>query len=327
MHGSFVWADLSTFRIDVTERYYSRVMGWQLSNGVAHVGGGATVLIYTMPEKFQAIGMPSFWISYIALDRLTDVIEKARALGGKVELGPTPYEQGKIALIRDPLGAGFTVYEGVAIGDVTVGDGARAGHGLLVSDISQVAQFNEALFGWEFGPSDAGVQRVNLGGQVIFHAHSIADPNVRGKEEYCAVLFHAPAGDFEQNLQAEGGHVLANVTLPKWQATLVTDPDGAAFFVLAGSDSAQGSVQPKAGVPWRAWAWLAMVLILSFSRVIWPWAIFLGAWMLDGFKRKRTYLFEDVSWVDQPLIYWAIMASYAVLLGLVILLSFGGGAV
>ncbi|MEL6689158.1 MAG: VOC family protein [Pseudomonadota bacterium] len=323
MHGTFVWADLSTFRSDVTERFYSRVMGWVFSDGVAHVNGAATAMLYTMPEKFQAIGMPSFWMSYIAVDRVTEAIEAAQALGGKVELGPVAYEQGQIALIRDPLGAGFTVYEGPAIEASTAGPGASMGHALFVSDVSKVAPFYEALFGWSFGPSDAGVQSVTLAGKHLFHAHSIPDPNIRRKEEYWAVLFRAPSGQFAQTLAEEGGNVLASVTLPEGRATLATDPDGAAFFVLGGP----AAKEPAAAVPWRAWAGLIMVLVLSFSQMVWPWAIFLAAWIFDGLRRKRTYLFEDVSRSSQPLTYWAIMGSYGLLFCHVVLLTLSAGAI
>lgn len=320
MHGTFVWADLSTFRNDVTEAFYTRVMGWRFADGVAHAGGAPTGMLYTMPEKFQAIGMPSFWMSYIAVDDVAASVETAAARGGKVELGPVPYEGGQIALIRDPLGAGFTVYEGPAIKGATSAAGARMGHALFVSDGAAVAGFYEALFGWSFRPAEAGVQSVTLNGTHLFHAHTIPDPAIRGKEEYWGVLFHAPTGNYLEALEKEGGSILAQLPLPEGDATLAADPDGAAFFILGGASPAVA----RGPMPWRAWAGLILVLALSFSQMVWPWAIFLAAWLADGLRHRRTYLFEDVSRESQPLTYWSIMGAYGVLLALVLLLSVSG---
>lgn len=230
MHGSFVWADLSTFRQEVAETFYNHVLGWECADGLALAGGAPVAAIYTMPEKFQKIGMPSFWMSYIAVDSAAEAAEAATALGAKVEVGPEPYGDGQIALIRDPLGAGFTVYEGPALAGVSEGPGARVGHALFISDASRITGFYEKLFGWSFGPLTQGISRVTLNDRFLFHCHEIPDRAIRGKEEFWAVLF-AP-GPSPSDVEAQGGKREASVVLPEGVVTFCRDPDGAVFVLL-----------------------------------------------------------------------------------------------
>ncbi|MEM8878817.1 MAG: VOC family protein, partial [Pseudomonadota bacterium] len=121
-HGDFVWCDLSTFDVAGTRDFYGRLFGWSYDRipqpdgspyDVASINDVPQAGVFEMPEKFQKIGLPSFWMSYIQVDDAAAIVDLARQLGGKVEVGPIPYGEGAlVALIRDPLGAGFTVYQG-----------------------------------------------------------------------------------------------------------------------------------------------------------------------------------------------------------------------
>ena len=115
-HGEFIWADLSSYRPDVTRPFYSQIFEWSFDDYAALVSKRPTSGLYQMPQKFIDMGMPSFWMSYIAVDDVEAAVKTAGEMGGKVELGPAPFVGGgEYALIRDPLGAGFTVYNGTAL--------------------------------------------------------------------------------------------------------------------------------------------------------------------------------------------------------------------
>ena len=65
-----------------------------------------------MPEKFQSIRMPSFWMSYIHVQNIEETVRVAKANGAIIEVSPEAAPGGGlVALIRDPAGAGFTCYE------------------------------------------------------------------------------------------------------------------------------------------------------------------------------------------------------------------------
>ena len=152
-HGTFVWADLSTFHLHQTKKFYSQVFNWAYTVSddqycTAHKGTKQISGLYEMPETFQKMNMPSFWMSYIQVDNVETTVAQAKSLNAIIELvEENPI--GKIALIRDPLGAGFTVYEG---NQLNARGQNQADHmvwnELYVSDASQVKPFYEQLFGW-----------------------------------------------------------------------------------------------------------------------------------------------------------------------------------
>jgi len=67
--------------------------------------------MYTMPEKFQKIGMPSFWMSYIQVSNIEDTVRKAEEHGAIIEISPQAAPGGGlIAGVKAPLmiwAAGF----------------------------------------------------------------------------------------------------------------------------------------------------------------------------------------------------------------------------
>ncbi len=236
--GAFTWVDLATFDVAAARRFYNRVFGWTFSADAAGyqqcaAGGQPRAGLYTMPAFFQRINMPSFWMSYIAVPQLDAVVETARTLGGRVELEERG-AFGKVALIRDPSGAGFTCHEDQwtrAPRDATR-PGSWAWTELFVSELALVRRFYETLFGWRI--SELGGHRhaiLNARGETIATIQ-VASNDVKGDKEFWAVYFavrelEAAAravvelgGRIEyRHVNAQGAHVLAR------------DDQGAAFFL------------------------------------------------------------------------------------------------
>lgn len=314
--GDFLWCDLSTFHPAQTRAFYRDLMGWSLpadDYAIASRGGQPVAGIYEMPQKFQKIGMPSFWMSYIAVDNVEATIEIARTHGGKVELGPEPFEGGgSFALIRDPLGAGFTVYQGRALDGALTGRGGRVGHGLFVSDAQAVMPFYTALFGWHFESKTTDLWRIRNGGRDIAHLHQIPDETIRGKEQYWAVFFDTPPNG-AQNVTRLGGTILAQTTLPEGPATIARDPDGGTFFMIDGAqDTAQGS---QIALPrhWRAMAGLGLIALAILTGWGWISALFFAIWTATALRDGMAYLLEPVACRESPLLYWLITGSYGAL--------------
>ena len=116
--NKFVWTDLSTFDLSVARRDYERIFGWSFTGDdqydFALDGQTPVAAIFPMPQKMVEINMPSFWMSYVGADDLEGKVKKAHSYKGVViEVEPTHFdEHSRIALVRDPSGAGFTLYEG-----------------------------------------------------------------------------------------------------------------------------------------------------------------------------------------------------------------------
>ena len=242
-HGDFVWCDLSTFRPGTTKAFYSGLFGWGYSDAsqpdgscyhIAAADAGERAGVFEMPEKFRKIGLPSFWMSYIEVDDVDAAIETAQLLGGKIELGPVPFsEPARLVLIRDPLGAGFTVCEsaGLPARSPAPEPGEMAWNALYVSNASKVIDFYSALFGWQISPvpNQPGTWHARTDqGDVVSEIQQLPEA-VRGKYEFWGVHFavadHSAAKTF---VTGRGGRILYEDR----SSLLAEDPDGAAFFLV-----------------------------------------------------------------------------------------------
>ncbi len=307
----FIWRDLSSFNPATTRRFYTAVLGWSFeeADGYAYASaaGGQVAGLYEMPDKFRKIGMPSFWMSYIAVTDIAAVVETARAHGGRVEIDRSPFGGGHFALIRDPSGAGFTIYNGPPLAGDVQGHGAPCGHDLYVADAALVAGFYKALFGWRFIET-GGAFDIFSGDKRIARCYQVPDAE-RGKEQYWAVNFAVADLDTARAVISEhGGSIIAMTETVDGPTLVAADPDGGTFFLRqAGAKSARGPVK------WYALGGLTLIFAGVLLNLPWLWGVFLGVWTIQAVRDGKTYLFEDVSRAETPTLYWIIVAVFAAL--------------
>ena len=55
---------------------------------------------------------PPHWRAYFTVESTAATITRLQALGGSVLAGPIPIPGGSIAVVRDPQGAEFALFEG-----------------------------------------------------------------------------------------------------------------------------------------------------------------------------------------------------------------------
>jgi len=240
MNNEFIWCDLSAFRPDAATAFYGRVLGWSFDDPAteyryAFCEEAAVAAIFDMPAFFRKINMPSFWMSYIRVEAVDDVVEKASGMGGKVEL-EDGFEGGKIALIRDPLGAGFTIYEGDMQTGANGGGrvGLRVGHTLHVSSHQAVAEFYKSLFSWETSSIGENHWAISTSaGHKVADLQESSDAE-RGGFEYWAIAF--AVDDLEKSrrsIEQNGGSVFSETFHDNRKALSAADMDGAAFTIVA----------------------------------------------------------------------------------------------
>jgi len=162
LHGRFAWYELMTTDPKSAEDFYRSVVGW----GTQTVPGLKTP--YTMwtahdrpvaglmelPAEAKAGGAPPNWMLYVAVTDADATVQKARALGAKVEVAPREIPgEGHFAVLSDPQGAVFAILQ--------PGDPGRYGpetdpapleiswRELATTDREAAADFYAALFGWE----------------------------------------------------------------------------------------------------------------------------------------------------------------------------------
>lgn len=122
--GCLTWNELSTNDVAKATEFYEQVFGWKLEPidtgggppywAIGHDGGAQGRnggMRELAPEQAEA-GVPPHWMPYFAVPSTDDTIAKAGASGGGAMFGPMDLPTGRIAVLRDPQGAVFAVFEG-----------------------------------------------------------------------------------------------------------------------------------------------------------------------------------------------------------------------
>lgn len=325
METEFIWIDLSTFDVGKATDFYKKVFGWKSfeeSFGYIHCSLEKNLCagLYEMPSFFQEIRMPSFWMTYISVRDVDAVAAKAKELGGKVELEETSLG-GRIALIRDPAGAGFTCYEGDELG-------ARRGFNqagiwcwteLMVSDLDLVRDFYTTLFDWRLESESADRHSILTAAGKKIGAIQVADESVKGSKEFWAVYF--AVSDIENTINAvemAGGK--RGGTYPHEYGTqaLAYDSQGAAFFLLQ-SDKQTDQPQSTASHPvepisknlkWRSLIGIIAVYLIVIFEWNWAWGILFLFWVIPDLKSGVTYFIEPLERRSNPLLYWVVVLTW-----------------
>lgn len=113
-YGSFVWYELMTSDADAAKRFYSGLLGWEISDSPeyreikaseGHVGG----MLPLTPDMTSG-GARSAWVGYVAVEDVDRMVAQVTAEGGRELMPARDMEHvGRIAMIADPQGVPFYV--------------------------------------------------------------------------------------------------------------------------------------------------------------------------------------------------------------------------
>lgn len=193
--GVFSWVDLSTTDLEGAHAFYSALFGWTPDNQPLPGGGSYTnfrIAGYSvagagemMPEMKEA-GAPPVWTSYVSHSDIDAVAARAAEAGGVVFMGPMDVmDQGRLALIQDPTGAPFGVWQpGLHVGAQLVNQAnTLVWNELQTRDRQKAHAFYNHVFGWTDEVSDAGYVtwhqdgRLHCGALTLDPAWGDAPPN------------------------------------------------------------------------------------------------------------------------------------------------------
>jgi len=112
--NAFCWYELNTHDTEKAKDFYTKFLGWntggspdytEWKQGDRSIGG----MMKIMPEWGN---VPPNWTAYIMVENADATAEKAKSLGGNVIMGPNEIPNtGRFAIIADPQGAVFAIYE------------------------------------------------------------------------------------------------------------------------------------------------------------------------------------------------------------------------
>ena len=178
-HGTFCWMDIYLPDPEKGKAFYKGMFGWDWTD----VPMGDTGMSYTMfnldgksvgamgpamPGMFPE-GVPPTWFSYIATDDLGATAETARTLGANFLMGPADVGNGRVALLQEPGGAAFFVWQALDFGgaELVRSPGSMVWNELYTRDLEATKSFYSSLFGWEWSsmpiPQGGHYHLANLG--------------------------------------------------------------------------------------------------------------------------------------------------------------------
>ena len=167
--GTFCWSDLGTTNAEAAKAFYAALCGWTYTDipmgdagtytmvhAAGHEIGGLYALAGPMFE-----GVPSHFLFYVRVADVDATVGRCAELGGRVEMpGHDIPERGRMAMLADPAGARFAIYEGRGHDGTAVPEdaaGVFCWHELQTRDPEGAVGFYRELFGWS-AKVDGGAQ-------------------------------------------------------------------------------------------------------------------------------------------------------------------------
>ena len=156
--GTFCWPELATRDAGGAKAFYAALFGWTFDDTPMGEAGTYTMLKQAGRDagalyqqgKDQA-GIPPHWGAYVAVASADQAAAKAVGLGAKQRMAPFDVmEAGRMAVLEDPQGAIFAVWEAKKHIGATVLDepGALCWTELMTTDTAGARRFYSALFDW-----------------------------------------------------------------------------------------------------------------------------------------------------------------------------------
>src|SRR5919198_746593 len=221
--GTFSWTDLSTTDQDGAKTFYSGLFGWQADDqpvdenivySMQLIDGKAVAAISPQPTQQREAGVPPVWNSYVTVESADAAANRATELGGTVHAPPFDVlDAGRMAVVQDPTGAFFMVWEpkeniGAELVNVP---GALCWNELATPDLEAARAFYSGLFGWKFNAFEGGdmpyftiqngdaalAKAGELGGSALGPAMDLAMGRIGLARDPQGAVFALYAGDLQ----------------------------------------------------------------------------------------------------------------------------------
>ena len=251
MAHRFVWYDLMTTDTDAALRFYAAVLGWEgrdssLGDGsysLLFAGDAPAAGLLAIPDdKYQA-GLRPCWSGYIGVTDVDEAAARIVAEGGAIHHPGTDIRGvGRFAVVADPQGAVFVLFNGAPTGqapEIPPGAPGHVGwHELHTKDGATAFDFYARHFGWtrtdtfDMGPMGL-YQMFSTGEHPVGGMMTRADPS---SPPHWAFYVNVP--DIEEaasRVREAGGQVLRGpMEVPGGEWILhALDPQGAFFALVA----------------------------------------------------------------------------------------------
>ena len=189
----FVWYELMTADAPAAIDFYKQVVGWSAQDSgmpggvytLMMVGDAQVAGVMQTPDELKAIGAPSSWSGYVAVDDVDAMAARLLAAGGKVLRPPEdiPGDIGRFAVVADPQNASFMLFKPSRNDPPPMppagAPGTTGWHELRAMDGAAVFDFYATLFGWTRGE---GLPMGPLGVYQLFEIDGVPSGAIMTKE-------------------------------------------------------------------------------------------------------------------------------------------------
>ena len=244
--GAFSWTDLTTTDQDAAKQFYGQLFGWtaidnpigeNMVYSMMQIDGKDVAAISPQPQQQRDAGVPPVWNSYVTVESADDAADRAQKLGATVHAPAFDvFDAGRMAVIQDPQGAFFEVWEPKRhIGSSLVNaPGALTWNELASTDPEASAGFYRELFDWNVVPFEGMEGYLGL---TTSDGHSNGGIRAAAENEpsYWLVYFgtdDAEAGAAKAN--ELGATTLMQMDIGVGKIAALQDPQGAVFALYAG---------------------------------------------------------------------------------------------
>jgi predicted enzyme related to lactoylglutathione lyase len=117
--NSFGWIELLTRDMEQAKAFYTAVFPWTAMS--ADQPGGVSYTEWQLDGRTIAGGLvmgdqfpkevPQNWLVYFSVADADATVARAQELGGSVTMGPMDIPQGRVAVLTDPHGASFGIFQ------------------------------------------------------------------------------------------------------------------------------------------------------------------------------------------------------------------------
>ncbi len=247
--GTFCWVDLGTTDGEAAKKFYTQLFDWEFTDHPAGpdmvytmltLNGKEVAALYQMPPDMTAQGVPPYWLSYASVVNADESAAKAKSLGATLLKEPFDvFDAGRMAVIQDPAGAGFAIWQPVKHPGAAVVNlpNSFCWNELATNDVTKAGDFYADLFGWNrdvqsFGPIEYTM--FTNGGRPAGGMFAI-QPEMGNIPPHWLVYFAVDDCDAKTQKANDLG---AKTLKPPddipgiGRFSILTDPQGAAFAII-----------------------------------------------------------------------------------------------
>ncbi|MBL1089307.1 MULTISPECIES: VOC family protein [Streptomyces] len=239
--GAPCWVELGTSDVDAAKVYYREVFGWRAETDLRPEAGGYTVfLLGAAPvaavTPLYAPGQPTAWtVSFATRDADALAAAVTEAGGRQVRAPMDVFQQGRFAVLADPEGALFSVWQARDFAGAALlnAPGSLGWVELATRDEEAAKHFYTQVFGWTVGTHEDypqwGVDGADFGGLSALDEFYPDDVRAHWLPYFAVADVDGTAARAAES----GGMLLVPPTdVPEGpRIAVVRDPQGASFGI------------------------------------------------------------------------------------------------